>query len=520
MRTLVLVFCVVAVLLMSGANGAASRIQAWPEGWSDIHHITTTGIYGNRFLVHWDGAQMITATVDGLHRDGLSLVVRGLEGYDVAWETVVSTNRRANYSSFVTDPGGRLHLLWQEQIDGQFRFVMADISPNGEVGDLRVLMESTHLIQEPTAAFVNDALHVLWIDSRLGYYGGFHGRAAEGMLQDIQPLPGHGGTASRPTVKVYDDTLHSAWVETGVVETHVYHSEFAGAWTQPTVVGPASAGEGETLAFLEWDQGLDLVWTSVVEGGQSSLMAATYEGTGMFGPWRRLAWGSRARVDDERDPVIVWQRPTPDGHKVFIGQWRDGGLEQMQSLNVRPVSSLRPEVVRDHEGFLHVFWLEAHQELRHHIVTINTVDPRPVSLFRAMGIDDEAPLFHLGFVLLGSVMLSLTYVAMNAAVLILVFLLLSFLNTWRMYRRMPVPYLVGVAALAILVLMESPIAFGQPEFAGTGHWFLSALLAWVGVSLLLAVGKARSDFENVIIPLLWMFWFQVFALIPQALGMV
>ena len=508
------------VLAFAVSPGAASSIQAWPEGWSTIDQVTATGIYGNRFVVHGNEHGTVMLTVDGLHLDGLALVLRGLDGHEVVWETVVAANRRVNYPYLVQDESDALHLLWQEQVDGRFRILYSPIGPEGELGGEQVLLESQSLIQEPVAVFVDDQLHILWVDARLGGYDIFHGSVEDGTLQGVQAVSSPGGTAVRPAIAAYDGTLQAAWIESGTVETTVFHSELDLEWSTPSPVGPASTRDGETVSFLHTGSSLELVWTSVIEGGQSSVMSVTYrESSGLSEP-RRLAWGSRARVHAGAPPVVVWQRASADGHQVYVGRWHEQQLDRVQRLSVHPTSALRPEVLVDHEGHVHVYWLEAHQELRHRIVTINTKEPRPVSPLRSMGIDDEAPVFHIGFVLLGATMMSLTYLAMNAAVLVLAFVFLTLLAKIETYRSLPISYLTALVGVLILLLMETPLAFGQPQFAGSVHWALSGLLAWLGTSVFLLVMKVRTDFETMIMPLLWLFWFQVFALVPQALGMV
>lgn len=73
--------------------------------------------------------------------------------------------------------------------------------------------------------------------------------------------------------------------------------------------------------------------------------------------------------------------------------------------------AFRPEAFADGQ-YRYVFWLHASPEGAMRLWGSTTSSQSPL-LWRQMGIDEEAPWYHVGFLFLSTLMLSMVYTAAN-----------------------------------------------------------------------------------------------------------
>ncbi len=506
------------ILSLAFPLGVMGHLLPWPDGWSELSEVAPAGIYGNRFLVVSDENGTNLITIDGRHYQGLSLVFRTLDSGNIAQEHVIAEETRLNFPAAAVDEHGLRHLVWQHRSDGRYRLKYGVYDADGKELERRQLLDEPHVIQEPQIAVHEDALHLLWVENRHGHYDIFHGRWDDGDFRRLGAVHVSTGTSARPALFAHGEALHAAWIESDPFETHLYHSVRTDDWSQPLPVGPASTSGGEGAVFVEAEDGVELLWSSRVAGRPNPIiLAAVYGGDQGFEPPRAVGEGSYLRAVAGTPPALAWQNTEP---QVFVGYWKDGSIADATRLNVRRSASMRPEIVRDDEEHLHVYWLEAREAQEHRIMTMNTRQPVAMPWLRTVGIDDRSPLAHLGFMFLATFMLSLVHLAMNAGVVGLAVGARVLLARHRIYEGRSLAYSVLLTGLLMLLLLETPLGFGQPAFYGLPHWLVSAGLAFAIAWVLLSSIRVRSDFEFLLAPLLWLFLYQVYALVPQALGMV
>ena len=117
-------------------------------------------------------------------------------------------------------------------------------------------------------------------------------------------------------------------------------------------------------------------------------------------------------------------------------------------------------------------------------------------------------------------MLSLAYLGMNLIIVALAVSLLMLLGRLKAVKRQGLFYHVSLVAILMMVLQETPFAFGKVGFYGEIYFLLTVLLATVISWCLLRTIKTESSFSGfkwVIIVGLWLFLQQFFALIPHAM---
>lgn len=175
--------------------------------------------------------------------------------------------------------------------------------------------------------------------------------------------------------------------------------------------------------------------------------------------------------------------------------------------------AFRPEVVTQN-GFLYVYWLQA-DERGFRLSEINNQFPKALTLWRRVGLDESAPLAHVFFLTVSTLMLALVYTMTNVGVLLLGGLLFAFLQRWEVYRRQPVFYQVLLAAVFLVLLGQTRIPGVNPRFFGMVHYGLSFGLATFGTYFALRYAKERGLFVYSAMFLLWMVLYQFFSLLPQ-----
>lgn len=520
------VFILVALLLLFvGDKGDCSPLsQEWPEGWSGISRLFPTGILGDRFLLAVDNHGISMITVDGTFQEDLILQYRLLEEDQVLASTELARGN-VGYPVVLLGEEGVRHVLWREREGRIHRLVYVVISPFGEVLRQRVLMEKDYLIQDLTALFIGEELHLVWVDSKDVFFTIRHGVVTETGLSKVQPVAVTEGTSMRPSILVDGmQALHVVWIEGGLRNRLLHSVRHMDRFQAPRELAELTEGmvlhNGRVYTVL-YPETIGVLWDDSATG---NLPLGTYlyqvllrwDGQLLEGP-RAITTGSRLRVyPHENQYAAVFQRTVSGSPQVFYGNLSEEGMEDITRLNSFRIGSFRPEFVITQEGVTRVFWLQASGGREYYIHSIDTKNPMTPPFWWYMGLDQEGPLSHLAFLLAGSVMLSFVYIGMNLLILLLAFALLSFVMRIRAFAMGPV-YTLLLGAAFLMLLQQSPLAFGQPTYFGGFHYFLSVLFATLFSGVVVRGMSVDKSFEYAIVLGLWLFSQQFFALIPGAM---
>lgn len=507
-------------LIIAQPAAARDYIELWPEGWSEIQPLFKTSIFTDRLSVGSDTSGTSFLSADGTYFRELDLTYRLFEGADLREEIVLVEKGEVDNPLLRIDSTGVRHLIWLKRDTGANTICYTALQAPYESHAVVELWQTPHYIQDLHAVLDGDTIHMVWSEQEKSFQVKY-GRFQEGQLTEITTISDTPDLSIRPSIAMdKQGKRHIVWFESSQQGVVVHHSFFKdNGWARPQVIGSGAVQDlqqGGTISLIARDDYLETAWASShPNSGQLFIQLTRINNDGEIEPAVRLARGSRPRfVEGSSQPVIIWQSVGRFGPQIHYGMYDGGKLTEQTNLTVGRKAAFRPEVVRI-EDYLYVYWIQVDADGGYRVHTINNQYPKPISLWRKIGIDEEAPVVHLLFLLVSTIMLSFVYLIGNVGVALIGGIIFFILLRWERYRKQSLFYHIVLVGVILRVVRHLPIPSISLQFFGLLHYALSFGLATIGTYLLLAPAKQRGVFANIGMILLWLILFQFFALIPQ-----
>lgn len=506
----------VILLLVSGSVSARDYLEVWPAGWSEVEPLFTTSIFADRFFAVQDEAGTSFLSIDGTYFKELNLTYRTVRAGAIGEEVVLRSEAELNSAFLGLDDSGRRHVLWLEHSDqGNSIHYASFVLPYGDTQELTVLV-TERLIQDLNACLAGGTIHLAW-SQRDPFYQIHYAQIRDGQISPVEVVTDTQDLSVRPSLIVDEKgVVHLAWMETGPMGVEIRYSRRGeDGWAAPMKLGEGSVQDiqqGGLISLATFGSTVYAAWSALPRNSSRlHVFLSTFPFDGQPTVPSVLAEGSKPRfVQGTNQPELVWQGVGSFGSEIHF-----------QPLNGTPINltvgrkgAFRPEAhaVGEHR---YVYWIQANADGSYQVFGINNQFPKVISLWRKMGIDEEAPLYHLGFLFLSTLMLAAVYTIANLGVLLLNAGLYSLLQRVGCYRRQPLFYQISLLGALTLVLRRLPIPATQPAFFGLFHYALSFCLATLGTWSLLRRVKQRHFLFTMGALLIWMLLFQFVALIPQ-----
>ncbi|HPT82658.1 MAG TPA: hypothetical protein PLM25_02120 [Limnochordia bacterium] len=511
------VFCtLLTVILLTAPALARDYIEIWPEGWSEVTPLFTTSIFADRFFVAHDAQGTSFLSVDGTYFKELNLTYRLLRGGALVEEVVLRSQAELDSAFLAVDAAGKRHVLWLEKApQGNSINYTTFAAPYAGHEVLR-LWSTEALIQDLAAHQAGDTVHLAW-SQRDRFYQIHYARIEHGQVSVLETVTDTEDLSVRPSIVVDEQgVVHLAWMETGPKGVEIRYSRRTEAgWDKPAKIGEGSVQDiqqGGLIAMAAFGSEVHIAWAALPRNSSRlHVFYATIDGEGEVSAPGLLAAGSKPRfVQNTQGPELVWQGVGVFGAEVH---YQPLGSEAI-NLTVGRRGAFRPEGHAVGQ-YRYIYWLHATPEGGYQVFGINNQFPKAISLWRRMGIDEDAPLYHLGFLFLSTLMLAVVYTAANLGVLVVAGGIYSLLQRIGRYHKQPLLYQILLLAALTMVVRRLPIPAVHPQFFGLVHYSLSVVTATLGTWLLLRKGKQNNLLFTLGALVIWMLLFQFTALIPQ-----
>lgn len=517
------IFIVFAILLLlSPAALARDYIEVWPEGWSDITTPFTTSIFADRFFVASDNAGVSFLSVDGLYFKELDLAYRFMRDSVIQEEIILRAKAEIESAYFGLDENGQRHVVWIERsAEGNSINYTAFHAPyTGH--EISPFILTNHTIQDLVAVQVGKTTHVAWSE-REGYFQIKYAQIEGGALKVLETVTDTVELSVRPGITVDGQgNTHISWLEATPLGFDLRYSKRSETgWSPHRKVGEGSTQDlqqGGSIAMAAFGNEIYILWSTMPRNsGSLAIHLAQVKANGDISTPIALTSGTRGQfVAGTEEPEVVWQGVGIFGAQVNHGYFRDGRLQEITNLTVGRKGAFRPEAFAQGD-FRYVYWLQARAQSGFEVAGINNQFPKEISIWRKMGLDEQAPIYHILFLCLSTLMLAGVYTILNMGVLITGGIIYSVLQRFGAYHKQPLFYQVALLATLLVVIRRLPIPAGNPQFFGLVHYGLSYALATLGTFFILRKVKQSGLFLTASILLIWMFLFQFFALIPQSI---
>lgn len=236
--------------------------------------------------------------------------------------------------SIAADAAGRVHLVWQDEQDGNPE-IYYKRSPDGGVswGPAVRLTKASGRSENPAIAVSGGTVAIAWWDQRTGVHQIWSKRSNDGGITwqpDVQITfsPGGGAYCS---LAVWEDKWHVVYVDgrDGHEEVYYTRSLDAGAtWSAPVRLSALPNGS-YTPTVAVWQSNVYVAWTDTRHGGSQSSLEEEYfrrstDGGATFEPEQRLT------TDPPGSPANSWAPSLAARDQTVWISWfdnRDGNFE-------------------------------------------------------------------------------------------------------------------------------------------------------------------------------------------------
>jgi hypothetical protein len=515
-RTRVVCYILLLLLLLPTSAMARDYIEIWPQGWSEITPLFNTSIFLDRFFVTHDAEGTSFLSADGTYYKELDLTYRLVQNGKIAEEVVLRSQAELDSAFLGLDGTGGRHVLWLEQSPAGNNISYTSFGVPYAGHEVVTVLATGSIIQDLAAHQAGETTHVVW-SQRDRFYQIRYAQIRDGQVSAMETVTDTEELSVRPAVTVDDQgVVHLAWMETGHAGVEIrYSRRTEDGWTSPLKVGEGSVQDiqqGGLIALAAFGEEVHLAWSGLPRASSRlHVFLVTISGGEDASAPSVVAMGSKPRfVQGTLGPELVWQGVGVFGAEIHYLPF--GG--ETTNLTVGRRGAFRPEAyaVGEHR---YVFWLYANPDGGYQVAGINNQFPKAISLWRKMGIDEEAPLYHLGFLFMSTLMLAMVYTATNLGVLLVAAGSYSLLQRVGRYRKQSLFYQIVLLAVLTMVIRRLPIPAVHPQFFGVLHHVLCAGAATVGTWLLLRRVKQRGLLFTMGALLIWMLLFQFTALLPQ-----
>lgn len=508
------------LLLLPGTILAQNYIEVWPEGWSDIRSLFTTSIFTDRFFVVEDQGGTSFLSADGLYFKELDLTYRFIGESGLNEEVVLRSKAEIDSTFLGLDKTQRRHVLWLERSAAGNGIYYTSFTPPYTGHEVKTILETDRSIQDLAAVQVGPTTHLVWSE-RDEYFQINYAQIESGEIKRMETVTDTVELSIRPNAIVDDQgQVHLVWMESAPLGIDLFYSKRNElAWANPQKIGAGSTQDvqqGGTISLAVYNNDVHVAWAAIPRNqGNLFVHLAQISSDGVISSPTPFALGSKARfVVGADEPELVWQGVGPFGAQINHASYQG----EVTNLTVGRKGAFRPEAfVKQREGYHYVYWLQAHSEQGFEVFVINNQYPKAMSIWRKVGLDEEAPVFHLLFLVMSTLMLAGVYTILNLAVMLISGVVYSLVQRFEAYRKQPFFYQVALLSIILIVVRRLPIPAGNPEFFGFVHYGLSIGIATLGTFFILRRVNQRGLFLQISMLLIWMFLFQFFALIPQSI---
>ncbi|HHT43294.1 MAG TPA: hypothetical protein GX014_07840 [Firmicutes bacterium] len=512
----VVLFVLLAVLLICSNALARDYIELWPEGWSDTAPLFTTSIFADRFFAVHDEFGTSFLSVDGTYFKELNLTYRSLADGLSAEEIVLRAQAEIDSVFLGLDGEGGRHVVWLEKSPEGSSISCTVLGVPYSSHEVVPVLVTSSIIQDLAGWQEGPITHVVW-SQREPYYQIRYAQIRNGEVILVETVTDTEDLSVRPAVTVDSrGAVHLAWMEVSQTGVEIRWSRrMDDQWSAPRRVGEGSVQDiqqGGLIAVAAFGTEVHLAWSALPRNSsrQHVFLSSIAEDGEPVAP-RTLAPGTKPRfVQGTKGPELVWQGVGPFGAEIHYFPY-DG---ERINLTVGRRGAFRPEAYAVGE-YRYVYWLHVNPDGGYDVYGINNQFPKAISLWRRMGIDEHAPFYHLAFLVINTMMLTVVYTAGNIGVMAVAGAAYGLLQKFGKYRRQPLFYQITLLAALAMVARRLPIPALHPQFFGVLHHGLCFAAATLGSFLVLRRVRERGMFFVIGTLVVWMLFFQFFALIPQ-----
>ena len=488
--------------------------------WSDPRPLFTTSIFSDWFSVNSDSLGTSFLSVDGAYFREVDLTYRLVNHGVVEEEIIISAQKEMDNPFVLLDSQGARHLFWLERKSGANALYHSQLSVPYTGHEVNVIWETANIIQDLSAFQMGDTTHLAWSERDTNYqirYGQIHG----GQLTSIETLTDSLDASIRPSIAVSTQGVpHVVWYESSSRGVEVYFSKrnLNIGWSQPRAIGKGSVQDIErrnAITLYPTDSTVYAAWSASPTQNNQMVIQVVEIGPVHVRVPISLVSGTRPRFLEQGDQLLLtWQAEGEHGSQVYIGSYHRGAITEWTHLTVGRNSGLRPELISK-DGYTYIYWLKANPERSYHVFEINNQFPRTITFWDRLGIDKSNVLTHLAFLIGNTIMLSLVFVLGNMGLLLIGVLLFFILHRFKILRKRSLFFQVMLVGTVFTVARYFPIPKPTSLFLGLIHYGLSFGLASAGTYFVMKPVKDPEHFAYLAMMIVWLFLFQLFALLPH-----
>jgi len=189
------------------------------------------------------------------------------------WGADTRLTNDSNYSGCpsISVSTSYIHVVWYDNRDGYYQIYYKRSTDGGVTWEQDVRLTNIYAVSDfPSVSVSGAAVHVVWVDTRTGFYDIFYKRSTDGGVtwEQDTPLTNDPGGSYSPVVAVSGQIVHVVWYDTRDGNNEIYYKRSLDegiSWEQDTRLTNNGAGSNEPSIAIS-DSVVHVVWYDFRDG--------------------------------------------------------------------------------------------------------------------------------------------------------------------------------------------------------------------------------------------------------------
>jgi len=284
-------------------------------------------------------------------------------------DTRLTNNSSLSYNSSVSVSGSTVHIVWQDNRDGNHEIYFKRSTDEGlSWGTDTRLTNNSSISNNPVVSVAGSALHIAWYDNRDGNYEIYYKRSTDNGVSWVADLRLTNDTSSSSTssISVSGSLIHVVWQDFRDSDDEIYYKRSTDggvSWGADTRL-TNNTGESLYPAVSVSGSAVNVVWRDDRDGNYEIYYKRSTDGG--------VSWGTDIRLTNNSSLSslpsvivsgsaghVVWHDDRDGNYEIYYKRSSDGGvswgtdtrLTNNSSFSGYPSISLSGSAV-------HVVWLD------------------------------------------------------------------------------------------------------------------------------------------------------------------
>ena len=284
-------------------------------------------------------------------------------------DTRLTNNSSLSYNSSVSLSGSTVHIVWQDNRDGNHEIYLKRSTDEGlSWGTDTRLTNNSSVSNNPVVSVAGTALHLVWYDNRDGSYEIYYKRSTDnGVSWGADTRLTNNSFSNTPSISVSGSLIHVVWQDFRDSDDEIYYKRSTDggvSWGADTRL-TNNTGESLYPAVSVSGSAVNVVWRDDRDGNTEIYYKRSTDGGVSWGTDTRLTNNSSLSslpsiIVSGSAGHVVWHDDRDGNYEIYYKRSSDGGVSWGADTRLTNNSSFSGYASFSLSGSaVHVVWLDS-----------------------------------------------------------------------------------------------------------------------------------------------------------------